>query len=163
MESTYKPYPGLPISIVIKFKSIFEDWSHEDLLRECLHYLTQNQNESFNALIRERLPKSRYVPFTSFQFGVHDPVANFNISRKARVLFIQNLGMTPGNETLTGCKTLNQHHLSATSYNNLDSIKRRRKIRRVKAKGHVDVFRQRDMIWKNRAKVMKQMHFEHCN
>ena len=65
--STYEPGPGLPISIisvVLKLKPIFEELSHEDLLRKCLHSLTQNQNESFNAMIWDRLPKSRYVSFT---------------------------------------------------------------------------------------------------
>ena len=49
--STYKPGPGLPISIVLKLKPIFEELSHEDLLSKCLHGLTQNQNEIFNAMI----------------------------------------------------------------------------------------------------------------
>ena len=84
--STYKPGPGLPISIVLKLKPIFEELSHEDLLRKCLHSLTQNQNESFNAMIWDRLPKSRYMSFTPLQFGVYDAVANFNIGRKARNL-----------------------------------------------------------------------------
>ena len=85
--STYEPGPGLPISIisvVLKLKPIFEELSHEDLLRKCLHSLTQNQNESFNAMIWDRLPKSRYVSFTPLQFVVCDAVANFNIGRKAR-------------------------------------------------------------------------------
>ena len=49
--STYKPGSGLPISTVLKLKPIFEELGHEDLLSKCLHGLTQNQNESFNAVI----------------------------------------------------------------------------------------------------------------
>ena len=49
--SSYKPGSGLPISIVLKLKPIFEELGHEDLLSKCLHGLTQNQNESFNAVI----------------------------------------------------------------------------------------------------------------
>ena len=49
--STYKPGSGLPISIVLKLKPIFEELGHEDLLSKWLHGLTQNQNESFNAVI----------------------------------------------------------------------------------------------------------------
>ena len=62
--STYKPDPGLPISIVLKLKPIFEELSYEDLLNKYLHGLTQNQNESFNTMIWDRLPKSRYVSFS---------------------------------------------------------------------------------------------------
>ena len=77
--------------------------SHEDLLSKCLHGLTQNQNESFNAMIWDILRKSRYVSFTPLQFGVYDAVANFNIGRKASVLILE-LGMIPGKYTLTGCQ-----------------------------------------------------------
>ena len=62
--STYNPDTVLPISIVLKLKPISEELSHGDLLGKCLHGLTQNQNESFNAMIWDRLPKSRYVSFT---------------------------------------------------------------------------------------------------
>ena len=62
--STYKPGPGVPISIVLKFKSICEELSYDDLQSKCLHGLTQNQKESFHAMIWDRLPKSRYVSFT---------------------------------------------------------------------------------------------------
>ena len=56
------------------------------LLITCLHGLTQNQNESFNATIWDRLPKSRYVPLLQLEFGVHDTVAYFNIGCKCSML-----------------------------------------------------------------------------
>ena len=36
-----------------------------------------------------RLPKSRYVSFTTLQFGVCDAMANFNIGRKASALIFE--------------------------------------------------------------------------
>ena len=56
--TTYKPGPGLPISIILKLKSIYEDLSSDKLLSKCLHGLTQNNNESFNMTIWERIPKN---------------------------------------------------------------------------------------------------------
>ena len=44
--------------------------------------------------------------------------------------------MIPGKYTVTGCQKLNQNRLSASSYKNLDSTKKRRKIRHGQAKGH---------------------------
>ena len=38
--STYKPEPSVPISIVLKFKSIFEELTYDDLQSKCLHGLT---------------------------------------------------------------------------------------------------------------------------
>ena len=134
--STYKPGPGLPISVVLKLKPLSEELSHEDLLSKCFHGLTQNQNESFNAMILDRLPKSKYVSFTPLQFGVYDVVANFNIGRKASVLIFEKLGIIPGKYNLTGCQKLDQKRLSASSYKNLDSTKTRRKIGRGRPKGH---------------------------
>ena len=44
--TNYKPGPGLPISIVLKLRPIFEELSNEYLLKKCLHGMTQNQNET---------------------------------------------------------------------------------------------------------------------
>ena len=77
--------------------SIFEELSvSEDLLCKYLHRPTQKHNRSFNGVILEKLPKSRYVSFVSLQFGVHDVVANLSISKKAAVLMFEKLGMIPG-------------------------------------------------------------------
>ena len=118
--STYKPGRGLPILIVLKLKPIFEELSHEGLLSKCLHDLTQNQYESFNAKIWDRSPKSRCVSFTPLQLGVYDAVANFNICKKASALIFEKLGMILRKYTLIGCQKLNQKRLSASSYKTLD-------------------------------------------
>ena len=89
--------------------------SHEDLLSKCLHGLTRNQNESFNAMIWDKLPKPRCVSFTPLQFGVYESVANFNKGRKASVLIFEKLGIIPGKYTLTGCQKLNQKRLSTST------------------------------------------------
>ena len=89
--------------------------------------------------IWDRLPKSRYVSFAPLQYEVYDAVANFNIGRKASVLIFEKLGMIPRIYTLTGCQELNQKPLSESSYNkNLDSTKKRRKLKRGQAKRHDD-------------------------
>ena len=38
----YKTDPGLPIFIVLKLRPIFEELNNEDLLKKCLHGITQN-------------------------------------------------------------------------------------------------------------------------
>ena len=38
--TNYKPNPGLPIFIVLKLRSIFEELNNEDLLQKCLHGMT---------------------------------------------------------------------------------------------------------------------------
>ena len=81
--------PGLLPAVAIKLKPTFK-LGHEDLLTSLLHGLAQNQNESFNSMIWDRVKKSLYVSFSQFQFGVYDAVANFNIRCKASILIFQN-------------------------------------------------------------------------
>ena len=62
--STYKLGPGLPLDVVMKLKLIFAELSDESLLEKCLHGKTQIQNESFNSMIWDRIPKTRCVSLT---------------------------------------------------------------------------------------------------
>ena len=142
--TTYKPGPGLPLDIVMKLKPIFEELSNEKLLKNCLHDLTQNQNESFNATIWERLPKTHYVSRAQLEFGVYDAVAIFNIGRKASILIFEKLDMIPGQYTVKGCKIINQKRLSNSSYKNIESSKKRRKVIRGKSKQKDDKNDEKD-------------------
>lgn len=137
--NTYKPQAGLPLSIVSKLKPIYADLSQTDLLEKCLHGKTQNQNESFNGTIWERLPKTKYVSRNQLEIGVYDAVANFNVGRKASVLIYEKLKMIPGKYTLQGCSNLNKRRLNLAKYKNSSPVKKRRKILRGKTKSKDDV------------------------
>ena len=69
----------MPLDIVMKLKPIFAELSDESLMEKCLHGKTQNQNESFNSMIWDRIPKTRYVSLTQLELEVYDAVAHFNI------------------------------------------------------------------------------------
>ena len=132
--STYKPGPVLPLDVVKKLKTIFAELSDESLLEKCLDGRTQNQNESFNSMICERIPKTRYVSFTQLELGVCDAVANFNIGKKASVLIYEKMNLIAGKFTLQGCDKISRKRLVASKYTEMDSTKKRRKICRCKAK-----------------------------
>ena len=132
--SAYKPGPGLPLDIVMKLKPIFAELSDESLLEKCLHGKAQNQNESFNLMIWDRIPKTRYVSLTQLELGVYDAVANFNIGKKTSVLIYEKINLIPGKFTLQGFDKINRKRLLASKYKEMDSTKKRRKIRRGKAK-----------------------------
>ena len=95
-NSTYKPGAGLPLIVIKVIKPIYNELSSDALLSKCLHGLTQNQNESFNGTIWERLPKTKYYSMTQLEFGVYDAVAYFNIGAKACILLYEKLKMLPG-------------------------------------------------------------------
>ena len=81
--STYKPGKGLPLSIIKYVKPIYHELSDDKLLEKGFHGKTQNQNEAFNGMVWNRIPKSTYVGADQFNLGVFDAVANFNIGRKS--------------------------------------------------------------------------------
>ena len=75
--------------------------------------MTQNYNESFNAMIWSRIPKSTYALFSQLQLDVYDAVANFNNGRKARIFIFEKLNMIPGKYCSGGCRKINEKRLSA--------------------------------------------------
>ena len=75
----YKPGKGLHQQVLLDAKKVFLDLSKDDLLSRCLHGKTQNQNESFNAIIWNQTPKQRFVKFETFDMAIHDAVIHLNI------------------------------------------------------------------------------------
>ena len=118
----------MPLDIVTKLKPTFAEVSDESLLEKCLHGKTQNQNESFNSMIWDRIPKTRYVSLTLLELGVYDAVANFNIGKKASVLIYEKMNLIlPGTFTLQGCNKIDRKRLLALKYKEMDSTKKTKK------------------------------------
>ena len=59
----------------------------------CLDCKTQNQNESFNGIVWNRLQKATYVVYGQFSLGVYDSVAVFNHGHKASIDIYENMNM----------------------------------------------------------------------
>lgn len=142
--NTYKPGKGLPLDVIKHVKPIFASLSSEELLADCLHGRTQNQNESFNGTVWDRLPKSKYSGLTQLRFGVYDAVANFNIGRKASVLVYEKMGMIPGKYMLRNCFKTNKRRLYNSKYQDKESSKKRRKIIRGLKKAKADKDKEKE-------------------
>ena len=70
----------------------YDRLSSNDLLVKCLDGKTQNQNESLNGMIWNRLPKRIFVGGNVLQLGVYDAVAHFNMGSRASVDILQQDG-----------------------------------------------------------------------
>ena len=128
--STYKPGKGLPLSVVKYVKPIYHELSDDKLLEKCLHGKTQNQNEAFNGMVWNRIPKSTYVGADQFNLGVYDAVANFNIGRKASLKVLEKLGCKDGKYTVNGCRNSNEKRLkNADIKQRKEVVNRRRQLR----------------------------------
>ena len=78
----YKPVVGLLQNILETYiKPIYADLSDDKLLNKCLHGKTQNANESFNAMIWDRVPKSRYCGFAKMELGIYDAVGSYFVNK----------------------------------------------------------------------------------
>ena len=121
--STYMPGPSLPLNIVMKLKPIFADLSDESLLEKRLHGETQNQNESFNLMIWDGIPKMRYVSLTQLELRLCDAVANFSIGKKDSVLIYEKMNLIPGKFTLQDCDKINRKRLFGSKYKEMGSTK----------------------------------------
>ena len=81
--SSKKPI-GNHIKDIIKLvKPIFQDLPQDVLLSKFLYVKTQNQNESFNGMIWNRIPKDTFVKLDQFEIGLYDAVDHFNIDNHA--------------------------------------------------------------------------------
>ena len=143
-SSTYKAGPGLPMKVIAEVKPIFARLSDEDLLRKCLHGRTLNQNESFNRMIWDRIPKTTFVGKEVFELGVFDAVANFNMGTEAVKQILRKLGIEPGRFTSKHCSDLDNSRIYYAEYQKKESSKLARKKLRSKRKSKDDKNKEKE-------------------
>ena len=136
--SSYKPGPGLPLDIIKVVKPIYQELCNESLLKKCTHGQTQNQNETFNGMIWHRVPKHTYVGQQTFETGVFDAVAHFNIGNLATLKIFKSLGIEPGSYTRLGCSALNKDRVENARRHNKATYKLRRRVIRGNRKRKAD-------------------------
>ena len=66
---------------------------NKPILSHCLHGKTHNQNESFNGIIWNRVPKQCFIKLKIFIIGVFDSVAHFNVGNLATLLIYGAVGI----------------------------------------------------------------------
>ena len=69
---------NLPIVIKRELEPIFFDLCKDELLKKCLHGQTQNENESLNAIIWKKAPKTIFVHRKVLEIAVCSAVIEFN-------------------------------------------------------------------------------------
>jgi len=130
----YKPGPGLPVNIIQELKPIFLRLSNDELLGRCLDGKTQNQNESLNGMIWDRLPKGVFVGPDVLHLGVYDAVAHFNVGCQAAVNVLTSMGMEPGALCLEELSGADKLRVNKGNYKAGGKNKKKRKILRAKRK-----------------------------
>mgnify|MGYP000371403211 CR=1 FL=1 len=108
-EYDHKHY--LPFTVMETIKPIFRELSDVNLLKKCLHGHTQNQNESFNNCIWERVPKTTFVGHKIICVGVHDAVITFNNGALHRLLVFKEMGLKSGANTETALRRIDNDRI----------------------------------------------------
>lgn len=95
-KTNYKHDHSLDQAVIEAIKPTYRALSKPELLKKCLHGRTQNVNESFNAVLWSRIPKSNFVGQKTLKFGTLDAVITFNEGNKGRIKVLKKLGVKLG-------------------------------------------------------------------
>ena len=79
-------------------------------------------------MIWHRVPKHTYVGQQTFETGVFDAVAHFNIGNLAILRIFKSFGIEPGAYIRLGCSALNKDSVENARRHNKATYKLRRKI-----------------------------------
>lgn len=85
-------------------------------------------------MIWQRIPKTVFVGASTFQLGVYDAVAHFNIGNKATIKVLEALGMTPGTFFAAAVKQADCLRVNRANYKSKDTTKTRSKVLRGQRK-----------------------------
>ncbi|XP_028392982.1 uncharacterized protein LOC114517447 [Dendronephthya gigantea] len=130
----YVPGPGLPDNIIKLIRPIYERLSSDELLSKCLDGKTQNQNESLNGMIWNRIPKNVFVGANVLELGVYDAVAHFNIGAEAAVNLLKEVKLKPGKFCVEGLNKINKERVKRANVKAKECSRKKRKILRGQKK-----------------------------
>ena len=138
----YRHKHPLPSAVADAIEPVFAALSSEDLLRACLHGGTQNQNESFNALIWQRCTKQTHSGLPTVKMSVYLAIANFNDGASAIIKILQELGVEPRSFCKRTCRNLDLSRIYHSEVKGSEKAKKRRRTIRNKKKGFSDALEE---------------------
>ena len=141
----YKSKGELPIDVRKANLPVYNDLCNEEMLKKCLHGMTQNANESFNGTIWNWIPKATHVGLSTLGSGVYDAVSHFNYGQKdfdtirqKALDTIRLLDIDLGIYMTKCCGNIDKKRKHQSIYKALSPKKKRRKILRHSSKKRND-------------------------
>ena len=132
----------LPSAVADAIEPVFIALSCESLLQACTQGGTQNQNESFNALIWQRSTKQTHSGLPTVELSTHLAIAHFNDGSSAIMKILEEMGIDPGMFCKRSCKALDSSRIYHSIVKSSDKAKKRRKAIRNRKKGFSDALEQ---------------------
>ena len=137
-SNTYEPKNLLPIVVKNELSPVFKDLAQEELLEKAEHGLTQNPNESINAVIWYRCPKSTYVERKVLSHGVASAVLQYNDGLSSLIEVFKKLGFEIGQNIVDFVWNADKKRIHKATRSISTPNKRRRKVLRRIRKGIED-------------------------
>ena len=128
----------LAAAIAEEILPIFKALSSKELLAACLHGGTQNQNESFNALVWQRATKETHSSLPTVELATYLAIGHFNDGAKTISSILEELQIDSGVHCRKAWKSLDKARIYHGSYCSSEKAKRRRRAIRNKKKGYSD-------------------------
>ena len=110
--------------------------SESALLKKCLHGLTQNVNEAFNAFVWQRCPKVNFVGKRIFDISVASGVVDFNDGASGILNIMMKVGLHIGYFNFECSQNTDLRRISKANYKSTESVKKRRKSLHATKKGY---------------------------
>ena len=131
---------------------VFTRLSEHDLLVRCLNGFTQNQNESFNALIWKRCPKHLWRGPAQIEVGLNLAVLTWNGGcSKTRRDCLQGLGLTYGKHSADASNAKDLKRVKVSS-ERLSECEKKKRAALTKQKLHAEEIKkqkERTNIWQS--------------
>lgn len=133
--STYQHGTTLSEDILKLIKPIYRDLARPELLKKCLHGLTQNPNESFNNIVWTKISKNVFVTIRTLSVGVYDDVLSFNDGYYSKLTILKKLNLKFSEQLVKSLHALDSIRVRKAEYALKELIKeKRKKKRQVKRK-----------------------------
>ncbi|XP_062501523.1 uncharacterized protein LOC134178653 [Corticium candelabrum] len=126
---------GLPHVFFDELKPTFDKLADEKLLARCKDGYTQNQNESFNGMIWNHVPKHKFYGYRTIKAAVNMTTAYFNDGAGSYASTMTAMGIPPNKISLIAMQKMDQDRIEHAERCKKEETKARRvELRRKKAK-----------------------------
>ena len=110
-SKTYDDDTRLPTVFQPLLQGLFSRLTEKELLERWLKGLTQNQNESINAILWKRSPKTNFCGKRRVRVAVAETVGNFNTGAGSEAVLLDSLGLFVGNKSISALKLKDKKRL----------------------------------------------------
>ncbi|XP_074100551.1 uncharacterized protein LOC141528402 [Cotesia typhae] len=123
--------PPLPADIAEALIPIYEDLSNPELLERCVGGFTQNNNESFNALVWQLAPKTNSSYSLIVEIALYISTITFNDGALATLKILENLDVKVGPTLYSYCAERDATRVKAAESRMETASKKKKKSRSI--------------------------------